>query len=348
MPAGLASRFYWKGNAVNKNLIPMAILLALSLPWVGCNKSGKLSQPSTFKPPSGPMELKLKWPLGERIVQHFSLKQKMDISVPGQPDPIKQDVIIGQKYSLTVLNENTDGGHLVEMAFLGVRMSVATGGKTILDYDSNKKPGGDKADPMAGPAAAVFQKVIGAKVQYFLDASNEVEGIGGVDALSNRLATAAQDDTAASIKSMFSESSLRQVIRGKQIMPSNPVQPGDTWPIQMEITMGDVGTMVMDYVFTFQDWEKHGKRTCARLEFQGTIKSKPDQPPSASGISTSISDGNSSGVCWFDPELGITIDSTINQNMTIVVSSRRNAATIPDQTQIVMNQVIDIKSESVK
>ena len=41
---------------MNKNLILIVTALALSLSWVGCNKSGKLNQPSTFPPPAGPVE----------------------------------------------------------------------------------------------------------------------------------------------------------------------------------------------------------------------------------------------------------------------------------------------------
>ena len=57
-----------KTTIMNKNLIFITTALALSLLWVGCNKSGKLARPSTFATPSGPVELKLKWPQGERIV----------------------------------------------------------------------------------------------------------------------------------------------------------------------------------------------------------------------------------------------------------------------------------------
>ena len=114
---------------MNKNLILIAALLALSLPWVGCNKSGKLDTASTFKPPSGPVELKLKWPLGERIVQDMDMKQNMELSMPGQPAPMKQDMTMGQEYGLTVLKENPDGGHEVEMEFLSARMGDGDGGQ---------------------------------------------------------------------------------------------------------------------------------------------------------------------------------------------------------------------------
>ena len=191
---------------MNKNLILIAAVLALSLPWVGCNKSGKLGTASTFTPPSGPVELKLKWPQGERIVQDMDMKQNMELSMPGQPAPMKQDMTMGQEYGLTVLKETPDGGHEVEMEFLSARMGVAMGGKTVLDYDSAKKSSADKANPVAD----MFGKIVGSKIQYFLNASNEVERIEGVDELVNRLSSGAQADALAPLKStMFSEGSFQ-------------------------------------------------------------------------------------------------------------------------------------------
>ncbi|MGD0088051.1 MAG: hypothetical protein ABSC24_13085, partial [Verrucomicrobiota bacterium] len=120
---------------MNRNLVLIGAALAMSLAWAGCNQSGKLNQSSAFTPPNGPVELKLKWPPGERIVQDMDMKQTIAFSAPGQPAPVKQDTTMGQEYGLTVLKENPDGGHEVEMDFLGARMGVTMGGKTMFDYD---------------------------------------------------------------------------------------------------------------------------------------------------------------------------------------------------------------------
>ena len=140
------------------------------------------------------------------------------------------------------------------------------------------------------------------------------------------------------------------MIGSSQYMPHKPVQPGDTWPVQLEIAMGPIGTLVMDYTFTFQKWEQLGKRNCARLEFRGTIKSKPDENPASKGMTMAIQEGNSSGVSWFDPELGIIIDTTMNQDMTMAMTVPVNVhgKTITQAMTNVMHQAITIKLESVK
>jgi hypothetical protein len=332
---------------MNKNILLITAALALSLSWVGCNKSGKLDKASTFTVPSGPVELKLKWPVGERIVQDMDMKLNMEIFVPNQPSSMKQDMTMGQKYGLTVLKEKPDGGHEVEMEFLSARMGMEMGGKKLLDYDSTKKSSADKAKPVAD----MFGKIVGSKIHYFLDASNEVERIEGVDELVDRLSSGGQADALAPFKdTMFSKDHFKQMMSANRFMPPKAVQPDDTWPIKQSFEMGPLGTMVMDFNCTFQKWEQIGKRNCARIEFQGTIKSTPGANANPTGMSMSILNGNFSGVSWFDPELGITIDTTMNQDMTMAMTmpmNMRGKTTTQTMTNI-MNQVITIKLESVK
>ena len=332
---------------MKKNILLIAVTLALSLSWVGCNKSGKLDTASTFKAPTGPVELKLKWPLGERIVMNMDMKQNMEIFIPNQPGSMKQDMTMGQKYGLTVLKENPDGEHEVEMEFLSARMGMTMKGKTMLDYDSDKKLAADKANPVAD----MFGKIIGSKIRYFLDASNDVERIEGVDELVDRLSSGGQADALAPLKStMFSKDHFKQMMSANRFMPPKAVQPGDTWPIKQSFEMGPLGTMVINFDCTFQSWEMHGKRNCARIEFQGTLKSTPSTNANPTGMSMSILDGNSSGVSWFDPELGITIDTTMNQDMKMAMTMPVNLhgkKTTQAMTNL-MSQVITMKLDSVK
>jgi hypothetical protein len=136
-------------------------------------------------------------------------------------------------------------------------------------------------------------------------------------------------------------------------MPPKAVQPGDTWPVQIEYPLGMMGTLMLNYDFTFKSWEMHGKRNCARLEFAGTIKSMPDTNASPTGMTMNITDGNSSGISWFDPELGITIDTTMNQDMNMVIKllnprGNRGAAGQMQSITNQMNQIMTIKLISVK
>ena len=337
---------------MNKNFALITTLLAVSLAWVGCNKSGKLAEHSNFKTPSGPVELKVKWALHERVVQDLDMKMNMELVIPGQPAPMKQEMTMGQAFGMTVLQAMPDGGHEVEMDFISARVMSKTGEKTLFDYDSEKKAPADKVNPVAD----LFGKIVGTKLQFFLDASNAVERVEGVDELTARLTTGAQAEVMAPIKGMYNEGYFKQMMSANQFMPPHAVQPGDTWPVRMEIPMATLGTMVMAYDVTLQSWEMHGTRNCARLEFTGTIQTKPDPDAKPGAMSISINDGSSSGTSWFDPELGITIDTTMHQDMKIAmqIPQPQNPKAKPGaaaRTQSItgqMTQSMTIKLLSVK
>ena len=335
---------------MNKNPVLIGATLALSLTLVGCNKSGKLGESSTFTTPTGPVELKLKWPQGERIVQDMDLKQTSEISIPGQPAPMTQDTTMGMEYGLTVLQANPDGGHEVEMEFLSARMKTTVGSRTALDYDSTSKSTTDKPNPLKG----IYGKIVGSKIRFFLDATNGVERIEGVEEMMSRLQAGATPADLAPLKSMYTEGYFKQLMQANQFMPPKPVQPGDTWPVQIEMPLGMMGNLELNFDFTFTSWEMHGKRNCARLEFTGTIKSTPDTNASPTGMSINILGGDSSGISWFDPDIGMTIDTTINQNMNMVISlpmNQRGNGGGAGKMQNLTNQITqvqNIKLSSVK
>jgi hypothetical protein len=277
------------------------------------------------------------------------MTQSMVMTIPNMPTPMEQTTTMGQDYGFTVLDETPEGKHEVEMDFLAAKMTSSMAGKTMVDYDSSKKAAADAAPD---PVGDMFGKIIGSKIQYYLDATNGVERIGGADELMSRLSTGARADQLAMLRGMFSEGYLKQRMSEYQVLPANPVQPGDTWPVHSEFSMDQLGSLVIDNNFTFQNWEIHGKRYCARLEFQGTIKSGENTNSNPKGISFKVLDGTCSGSSWFDPELGITIDTTMNQSMNSVLTvpgqGRGNGGGQPQTIPAQMNQTILVKLVSVQ
>lgn len=156
-------------------------------------------------------------------------KVDMTIDVPNQPNPIKSLVSMGQKYGLTVAQEDSTGGHEVDMEFLTTSMKVEQGGKVAIEYDSEKKST-DTKDRAAMAFQKMFDGLVGSKLQYYLNATNGVDHIDGVDALMNHLAAGGPATQNSGIKNMFNDASLMQMVGDSHALPPNPVQPSDTWP----------------------------------------------------------------------------------------------------------------------
>jgi len=334
---------------MKNNFRSLACLLALTLAWVGCNKAGKLSQHSEWKPPAGPVALTLKWPLGERVEQDMDMQMKNVVTMPGQKAPLQQDMNMGQHYGLTVLQTNADGSHEVEMEFLSTKMEMKMGDKVQMSYDSSKKEESGKPNPLA----EAFKQINGSKIRYFLNASNGVDRIEGMNELYDKMSAGGKNNQAAPLKGMLSEDNYKQLMLSYMFLPTNAVQPTDTWNAHLELPAGVMGTIIMNYDCTFVAWEMHGQRNCARIDFQGTISQKPSDKPDdgAMQMSMTIQDSSSTGSLWFDPELGLIIDTSMTQdiNMTMhMTMGGKGKAAKPQTFTNQMTQAVSIKLVSVK
>jgi serine/threonine protein kinase len=292
----------------------------------------KLDQPSTLVPPSGPVELSLKWLPGARIVEEMDTRQSMLIYQPGQPEPAKQDLTLCFQHGFTVLNETPVGSHEVELEFIGVRMGMVMGSYQW-QYDSKQRSLADTSQ-----VADLFAKILSSKIRFFLNARNEVERMEGADELMNRLkfgggvklkpgadwdkkelegmmkqmvTSTQQPDHFFWLKRLFTKAYFESKIR-HYFLPPHPVRLGDTWPILHEYPMGDARPLervfVRNFVVTFKAWEHHGQRLCARLEFQGTEKTKIEHGSTAARLAVPSTAGTYSGLAWFDPELGRVLE----------------------------------------
>lgn len=333
----------------NINLIVFA--LAASFVLVGCNKAGKLGQQSKEKtPPTGPVQLVQKWTDGEQIVKHIDMKMNMTINVPNQPNPVNQDANLTEKYGLAVSKPDSSGGK-VELEFLSLRMDSSQSGRTNFTYDSDVKGGAPKDEASAAMAQGLGG-IIGVKLDFFLNATNGIDRIEGIDDMMNRFNSGGPAMNNSGIKNMFNKGTLQQMIGDSQYLPLQAVQPGDTWPIQTEVDLGEMGTLTVSNNITFDQWEKHGPRLCARLEFDGTYQGKPSENPNPMGMSMAIHDGTTTGVSWFDPELGTVIDSDATQDMTMSITVPMPAGGGGKPTfqtmKMTMHQVLKVKLDSVK
>ena len=271
-------------------------------------------EPSATTLPAGLVELKLKWPPGKRYVVDFDLKQDMPLLLKGRSDTVTENVTMGNQIGHTVLQETADGGHEVELEFLSLRMGVKVGDHTILDYNSADK----SAAAQTNGAAAVFEEIIGSKLRYFLNASNDAERLEGVAELLQRIKAVPQTDPlSGDIKDIFGAEFFGQLTNVNPFLPRQAVQPGDTWPSHLEYPMAKVGVEVWDYKVVFQNWEMHENRRCARLELQAIMKVKSDPGVKRDETTYQSRDGVAEGVAWFDPELGQFIETRLKNDINV-------------------------------
>lgn len=258
------------------------------------------------KAADAPVELKLKWPVGNRYDFSMTMNQTSQMQVPNQPGPVEQKMESTQEMTLTVVKEREGGGREIEMEFKSQKIEMKMGGNVMMKFDSKEK------ETTPNPATAAFSKMIGMKITYLTRTDGTMEKVEGLD----QFAAGAPPQVQAMFKNMMTEDFFKQ-FSFSQYLPTKPVKQGDSWPVKLSIALGPLGTFTVDSMTTLSGWEQHDGKKCAVLDSTATLSSKPGDKKMPGGIEVTIEGGKQSGKTWFDTELGFTRGSEIHQDMVI-------------------------------
>ena len=293
--------------AQNKQL-PDALRISIEPQFTSANDASPLNISGVE------VQLKYKWPVGKSYVFDFDYKQDTALLLQGRSNTLDEVVTMGSQSRVAVLRGTSDGGHELELQALSARMGVKLGDHTILDYNSANQSVADSTNGVA----AVFEKILGSKIRYIVNASNNVEQVKGIDELAQQIRSVPQaDPLTTDVKKIFNAAFFDTFTNSNHLLPQHPVQPGDTWSSHFEHPVAGVGIEVWDYKIVFQNWEMHGTHTCARLDLQGTMKVESDPILKRDEKVYHPRDGVAEGVTWFDPELGQAIETDMKQDLNV-------------------------------
>jgi hypothetical protein len=108
------------------------------------------------------------------------------------------------------------------------------------------------------------------------------------------------------------------------MMPNQPVAIGDRWR-KIKDFASPGGMVATDTEYTFKNRAQYRDRQCMQIGVAGTISAKPDATVQNSPRRNIK--GKFTGDAWFDPELGMVVDSTFDQNTTMETMNRGQAVT---------------------
>lgn len=245
----------------------------------------------------------------------------MDMSYEGEMPVvgqlIKQEMSQIQDYALSIVAETPDGGREIDFEFLRLKIDMKSGtpgGPMNMNFDS--EAGGEQSNGTQNPMLKGFQSMLGHKLKLFISPENKVVRIDGLDEMMAKLVAEVPPEAAQMTKSMYNADMLNRFVAPVGL-PGKPAKPGDTWPVQFDQSLGPIGVLTTDSQFRFQNQESHEGRDCAVLVFSGSMRSKPSAEPGMFGDMIKITNGESYGKSWFDPELGRFIDTSAQLSMTV-------------------------------
>jgi hypothetical protein len=315
----------------------MAALVLACVVGAGCRKNNGNSAGEskvTGSPSDAPVLLAQKWTPGQRYIMRMESIESMQLPnfFPGrgaQPgatnSPVENN--FAQEYSLTVTN-STDGQRDMEMEILAIELMAGQGNQQI-NYDSR-----NKVVREGGPVADVFDRLIGGKIYYLLSADNKVLKVEGIKDLFARVEAPADNPAnaggrrggargaSAMLRNMYNEDMFKQMLELAGA-PPRAMRVGESWSNTRDVTTPTVGKLVVTTTNTLRGWQEHDGKKCARVEFIGAMASADEGTSGgAMPVRTSLKSGSLSGRYWFAPELGISVETSIDQTYVISMSGQ--------------------------
>jgi hypothetical protein len=315
---------------------PVVWLLGLALglapyPWTFARSAD--GAPAAAPPADKAIEFKVKFPVGQRQVQRQIVKQDQKISMPGSDEPMKQEIQQVQDLAVTVAKAREGGGHELELEFVAQQLDFRMG-STIMKFDSKSDPKQDGANPIA----AVFRKLVGARIKLLMDAKGRLEKVEGVRELTEKLSEGGGGTAQALAQGLLQEENLKHLGVLAEGLPDKPVKVGERWPVKIDLNVPPLGAISVSMLMTFRGWETRADRLCAILDHVGSIAGKASA--GAGAPATPRINGDTSGRMWYDPEAGLVVESTAEQKMAIKMEVQTQAISVLMQ-QSVTNTLVE-------
>jgi len=221
---------------------------------------------------------------------------------------VPQQSTLGLDYVISVGNARTNGARTLELEITSVQFEASMSGTMLISYDSLNKVIGTDGNPMAER----LEQIIGSKITFQVSASNKISNVKGINEITDKLYGGGNARAQAFVRKLFTPQYLRHLI-DLTFVPSDPVRVNDKWPGQMTLNPGAlIGSLTADITYTFRGWQVHDQHKCALVEFSGAVKPRP-APPNSKNISSTFENGSVTGKSWFDPELGMVVESASDQ-----------------------------------
>lgn len=282
----------------------------------------KIAKPAATDAERGPVVMEMKWQVGKRYAMHREQTQMTGTKQPDRPKPGTQSVKMTQDLDFVLLKELDGGGWQLQLEFKRLTLEVFEGDRLTLSANSDPDPARE-----AGQAVeAQLRRMVGARLQYFLDANCKVQRMEGYPELVNRVAGKSPQEQGA-FKELFDEADLTKLGSfAEDTTPRRVVKLGESWPVTLEVP-SDNDVLNVDLKCTFKNWEARADRRCMRIGFTGSLSAGAGAKARPPRIA--ISKARISGDVWFDPELGMLVDKIVEDSMDMQTTQRGESVTMP-------------------
>lgn len=255
------------------------------------------------------VKLEPKFPVGKRLVYRMTMTQTNSTTPPGAKQPITQTMRQEQEYAISFLENTKDGGVKAKVKCLMIKMDNSAGGMTM-SFNSANNP---KDDTPNNPLN-IMRAFVDAEYTIIYDAKHQVEDVVGFEDILKKLPANPM------MAKMFNKDAMKKMSSADffaQGLPGNAVQPGQKWDYSMDLDNPISEGCDVTLHYTYAGLRPHDGAKLPELNYEGqfSMTIKPGDAPIP--VAMKIENGKMKGTSWFDPKLGLVIDNTCEQTMTI-------------------------------
>ena len=245
---------------------------------------------------SGAEDLRLKWEEGKRYTFGVSSSNAMTMAFGGNAIASQTDMDQRLHYEVAAHEKGAE----VTMGIDSMKMSMRMNGQAMMDYDSEKDPGG-------GVLGASLKPLFELKVRTVYDKQGKIVEIGGLD------------DLAGLEQVGMGKEQLEMMVReASAMLPGKDVKPGETWKATMDLPLAPLSEKpaVMDFDLKFEGMVEKGGKALAHITLGGKVSMDAEEGAEAP---LQMQSKSVKGEIYFDVELGQPRESRMEMELEMGV-----------------------------
>ena len=264
-----------------------------------------------------PVEMQHKWEKGKTHTFRITQETDADMSgMPGQGD-MKMSQSQTMRVRMEVIDVNADGKASVRTTLDAVKFEMAPPAGERVRYDSEAAGGGAEEEEGEGeagqpehPAARAMAAFVGESFTFDVTPTGEVSNVQGMDKILEKIAAESGDPgMQETFRGKFGNDAMESMLeQGFKLLPSEPVEPGDSWETNAEQKVPSLGTMKMTSSMTLDRMEPTDGKRIARIPISVTTaldrtgaEEEGMLPP---GTTITMEESKGEGVLLFDVDAG--------------------------------------------
>ena len=241
------------------------------------------------------------------------------------------------------LREHTEDGDL-EIASKNHRLyfeaNIPEGGE--FTYDSSKAERNTETE-LAEQLNRVFDRLSGATFSFTMTPRGELKSVEGFQKL---LADILKENpgSAQFVGGGTDEAQRLALLERLLYLPTDPVEPGDTWEQTTSAELPNLGTMKSRRTFKYEGPDKVGERTTARISISSEMTFQLNMEQMGAKVTGTLRTTRGEGTAQFDPAAGQLVSSKSTMDLAGELSVSVGDQVIPvqtEQTQTTTTELLD-------